>query len=498
MGAATAFGAAFATAFAAGAFFAGARFAPDADALVAGTFFDGAFFVAGSAAFFAGAAFAGAAFAGAAFAGAAFAGAFFVAGFAAVFVEGADFARGVFRSAITIACLCVPRNLWHARAHPANGAQHRTPGARRKPRTPQNDASPMFLPTPRPLPLEGASLTVLGVESSCDETAASVVCVDAAGAWVRSDVVATQVAEHAPYGGVVPEIAARAHLRAVGPVIERAVREGGGWESIDAVAATAGPGLIGALLVGLQAAKAVAWARGLPFVGVNHLAGHLLAPFTRVEGEAFTAPAFPFVGLLASGGHTAIYRCDDASTMRELGATRDDAAGEAFDKVAKMLGLGYPGGPVVDRLAARGDAGAVTFPQALRGRSLEFSFSGLKTAVATHLGKHGAPASEQALCDLCAGVQRAIVETLVRKLLLAARLEGVPRVVLGGGVAANRGLRAHAAAECARAGVTLVVPPLRACTDNAAMIAYAGAVALRAGRRDGLDLDARASWPVGS
>jgi N6-L-threonylcarbamoyladenine synthase len=317
----------------------------------------------------------------------------------------------------------------------------------------------MPFPPTRPLPSDDAPLTVLGIESSCDETAASVVRLDRSGAWVLSDVIASQVAEHAPYGGVVPEIAARAHLRVISPVVREAVLAGGGWDSIDAVAVTAGPGLIGALLVGLQAGKAIALARGLPLVGVNHLVGHLLAPFTRVQGEEHAQPAFPFIALLASGGHTALYRCDDAATIRELGATRDDAAGEAFDKVAKMLGLGYPGGPVIDRLAAQGDPEAVTFPQAMRGRSLEFSFSGLKTSVAQHLAKHGQPADEKALRDLAAGVQRAIVETLVRKLLLAAQLEGVPRVVLGGGVAANRGLRARAAEACARAGVTLVVPP---------------------------------------
>lgn len=353
----------------------------------------------------------------------------------------------------------------------------------------------MFPPT-RPLPPDDAPLTVLGIESSCDETAAAVVRLDRDGGWVLSDVIASQIAEHAPFGGVVPEIAARAHLRVIDPVVREAVSTAGGWDTVDAVAVTSGPGLIGALLVGMQAGKALALARGLPLVGVNHLVAHLLAPFTRVAGEAHAPPTFPFVALLASGGHTALYRCDDAATMRELGATRDDAAGEAFDKVAKMLGLGYPGGPVIDRLAAQGDPAAIEFPQALRGRSLEFSFSGLKTAVSVHLAKHGQPADERALRDLAAGVQRAIVDTLVRKLVLAAQQQGVGCVVLGGGVAANRGLRARAAEACAKAGLSLVVPPMRACTDNAAMIAYAGAVALRSGRRDGASLDAHASWPV--
>jgi N6-L-threonylcarbamoyladenine synthase len=340
-------------------------------------------------------------------------------------------------------------------------------------------------------------LTVLAVESSCDETAAAVVRVVGDRAEVRSDVVWSQVAEHAPYGGVVPEIASRAHLRAVTPVIREAVDAAGGWGVLDAVAVTSGPGLVGALLVGVQAAKGIAYARGLPLVGVNHLAGHLLAPFLSREQAIGGRPEFPFVALLASGGHTALYRVDAPTRIRELGATRDDAAGEAFDKVAKLLGLGYPGGPVVDRLAALGDPEAVKFTQPMRGRdNLDFSFSGLKTAVSVHVAKHGVPAAGAGLEDLCASVQKTIVDNLVRKLLAAARREGVHHAVISGGVAANRGLRAAALRGCQSADVTLHVPPARSCTDNAAMIAYAGAVALRAGRRDGIDLNARATWPL--
>jgi N6-L-threonylcarbamoyladenine synthase len=203
------------------------------------------------------------------------------------------------------------------------------------------------------------------------------------------------------------------------------------------------------------------------------------------------------VALLASGGHTALYRVDAPTRIRKLGATRDDAAGEAFDKVAKLLGLGYPGGPVVDRLAALGDPEAVKFTQPMRGRdNLDFSFSGLKTAVSVHVAKHGVPAAGAGLEDLCASVQKTIVDNLVRKLLAAARREGVHHAVISGGVAANRGLRAAALRGCQSADVTLHVPPARSCTDNAAMIAYAGAVALRAGRRDGIDLNARATWPL--
>jgi N6-L-threonylcarbamoyladenine synthase len=342
-------------------------------------------------------------------------------------------------------------------------------------------------------------LTVLAVESSCDETAAAVVRDVAGRAEVIADVVWSQVADHAPYGGVVPELASRAHLRAVTPVIREAVDAAGGWAALDAVAVTSGPGLVGALLVGVQAAKGIAWARGLPLVGVNHLAGHLLAPFLAREQAIGSTPGFPFVALLASGGHTALYRADGPDQIRELGATRDDAAGEAFDKVAKLLGLGYPGGPVVDRLAALGDPTAVKLPQPMRGRdNLDFSFSGLKTAVSVHVARHGVPAAGAGLEDLCASVQQTIVDNLVRKLLAACRREGVAHAVISGGVAANRGLRAAALRGCEAAGVALHVPPARSCTDNAAMIAYAGVVALRAGRRDGLDLNARATWPLGA
>ena len=339
--------------------------------------------------------------------------------------------------------------------------------------------------------------TVLGIESSCDETAAAVVRLDDDGTGaVRSDVVATQIAEHAPYGGVVPEIASRAHLRVISRVITEAVATAGGWPAIDAVAVTSGPGLVGALLVGVQAAKAIAFARGLPIVGVNHLAGHLLAPFLARPQAIGSTPAFPFVALLASGGHTALYRADGPTSFRELGATRDDAAGEAFDKVAKLVGLGYPGGPVIDRLAAQGDPRAIALPRSMPGPNLEFSFSGLKTAVSVHVQKHGVPAAGAGLEDLAASVQAAIVDTLVRKLMLAVKREGVSHAVLSGGVAANRGLREAALRACEAEGVALHVPPARSCTDNAAMIAYAGAVALRAGRRDDESLNARANWPV--
>ncbi|AUX20999.1 tRNA threonylcarbamoyladenosine modification protein TsaD [Sorangium cellulosum] len=333
-------------------------------------------------------------------------------------------------------------------------------------------------------------MRVLGIETSCDETAAAVVT---EGGDVLSDVVRSQVALHAPYGGVVPEVAARDHARAVVPVVREALsRAGVTAADLDGVAVTSRPGLAGALLVGLQAAKGLAWAAGKPLVGVDHLVGHLLAVFLRRNGAPAERPAFPYVALLASGGHTAIYRVDGPSlgAIRELGATRDDAAGEAFDKVAKLLGLGYPGGPVVDRLAEGGDAAAagdaVPRPMA-RKDSLEFSFSGVKTAVARHVARRGRPEG-QALRDLCAAFQGAVVDALVQKTVRAARAEGVERVVLAGGVAANRGLRARMAAACARRDLALFIPPFASCTDNGAMIAYAGALRLAAGERDALDL----------
>jgi N6-L-threonylcarbamoyladenine synthase len=350
-------------------------------------------------------------------------------------------------------------------------------------------------------------MIVLGIESSCDETAAALVRDDG---LVLADVVASQVKLHAPYGGVVPELASRAHLSNIVPVIEQALAAlPGGLDAVDAVAVTRGPGLVGALLVGVQAGKALAWAKQKPLVGVDHLVGHLLAVYLRrdpaasslhAQGIASTSALElprPYIALLASGGHTALYQVDEVDRIELLGATRDDAAGEAFDKVAKLLGLGYPGGPVVDKLAAAGDPSAVPLPLPMRNKqSLEFSFSGLKTAVAQHVAKHGRPASERACADLCASFQRAVVTSLVHKSVEACRRRKLPRLVLGGGVAANRGLRAAAQEACARHGITLYVPPLASCTDNAAMIAYAGAQQLLRGQADGLDLNVYSSSPL--
>lgn len=339
-------------------------------------------------------------------------------------------------------------------------------------------------------------MIVLGIESSCDETAAALVRDDG---LVLSDVIASQIQLHAPYGGVVPELASRAHLSNIVPVIEQALAAlPNGLDGVDAVAVTQGPGLVGALLVGVQAGKALAWAKQKPLVGVDHLLGHLLAVYLRRDpAQSPLELPRPYVALLASGGHTALYQVNDVDRVESLGATRDDAAGEAYDKVAKLLGLGYPGGPAVDKLAALGNPDAVRLPLPMRNKqSLEFSFSGLKTAVAQHVAKHGRPQSEAACADLCASFQRAVVTSLVHKSIEACRRREVPRLVLGGGVAANRGLRAAALEACRRHGITLHVPPLVSCTDNAAMIAYAGAQQLLRGKVDGLELNVYSSSPL--
>jgi len=329
-------------------------------------------------------------------------------------------------------------------------------------------------------------MLVLGIETSCDETAAALV--DDQGR-VFSDVVHSQVKLHAPYGGVVPELASRDHLRNIRPVVEAALeRAGRTLDDVDGIAVTCRPGLSGALLVGMQMARGLAWASGKPIVGVDHLLGHLLAVYLTREGEAAPErPELPFVALLASGGHTAIYRVDgfDPEQVQEIGATRDDAAGEAYDKVAKLLGLGYPGGPVIDRLAHEGNPDGVELARPMdRKDSFEFSFSGLKTDVARWVERNGIPGNDSVLRDLCAAFQHRVVTTLSSKVVRAARSLGIDTVVLAGGVAANKGLRAYSKELAARWNIRVVVPPFKSCTDNAAMIAFAGAHRLAAGHND--------------
>jgi N6-L-threonylcarbamoyladenine synthase len=331
---------------------------------------------------------------------------------------------------------------------------------------------------------------VLGIETSCDETAAAIV---EDGRRVLADVVASQILVHAPYGGVVPEVASRQHVATIVPVIQRTVADAGiALGDLDAIAVTCGPGLVGALLVGVETAKSLAFALGKPLVGVNHLAGHLAAVFLGDDAP----PPFPHLALLVSGGHTALIRVDEPGRTSLLGATRDDAAGEAFDKVGKLLGLGYPGGVAIDRLAATGNPRAVELPRALPARDdLDFSFSGLKTAVSTRLAKTGIPEGT-ALADFCASFQSAVVDVLVRKSRRALVREGLGALVVCGGVAANRGLRTALAEAAREDGFGLFIPPPKRCTDNAAMIAAEGSALFLRGKRSGLDLAVDPGLPL--
>jgi tRNA N6-adenosine threonylcarbamoyltransferase len=308
---------------------------------------------------------------------------------------------------------------------------------------------------------------ILGIETSCDETAAAVVV---RAQQVRSSVVASQIDRHARYGGVVPEIASRAHVEMLTPVIAQALVESGfADDEIDAVAATSGPGLVGSLLVGVSAAKALALVWGVPFVAVNHLEGHLYAAFLEEPDLDL-----PLVVLLVSGGHTMLVHMEDHGRYRLLGSTIDDAAGEAFDKVARYLGMGYPGGPLIDKLAKDGDPQAIAFPRGMIDRDDErrhdFSFSGLKTAVVNHVRRH----PDVTTADVAASFQEAVVDVLVTKARRAAQEVGAKGLCLGGGVAANSALRERFVEACTEDGVRAFVPSRAMCTDNAAMIAAAG------------------------
>jgi N6-L-threonylcarbamoyladenine synthase len=327
---------------------------------------------------------------------------------------------------------------------------------------------------------------VLGIETSCDETAVAVVD---DGRTIRSSVVASQADLHARYGGVVPEVASRAHVELINAVLAEALVEAGvDLPEVSAVAACHGPGLAGALLVGVSAAKALALTGGVPYVGVHHHEAHVYAGLLE---DPDAVP--PLLTLVVSGGHTLLVVMEDHGRFRVLGQTVDDAAGEAFDKVARFLGLGYPGGPAIDRLATRGDPRAVAFPRPMLGDGLDFSFSGLKTAVVQHVRAH--PDGEVA--DVAASFQAAVVDVLVAKLLAAAEASGVGTVVVGGGVAANSALRTRLLDAVPEAGLRLVLPGLSLCTDNAAMVAAAahhrlavdGPTPLSSGAWPGLRLD---------
>jgi len=331
---------------------------------------------------------------------------------------------------------------------------------------------------------------VLGIETSCDETAAAVVSDQAPR--VRANLVLSQLAQHRPYGGVVPEIAARAHLDHLDGLIARTLDEAGvGFEALDAVAATGGPGLIGGVIVGVMTAKAIAFARGLPFLAVNHLEGHALS-VRLVAGVAF-----PFLLLLVSGGHCQLLLVEGVGRYRRLGTTIDDAAGEALDKGAKLLGLPYPGGPAVERAAKDGNADRVALPRPMRGRAgCDFSFSGLKTALARRVAAGGV-----AVGDGAAALQAAVIDCLIDRTrhaiaMCRSRRAGVGTLVAAGGVAANQALRGALSALAAQSGLAFVAPPPWLCTDNGAMIAWAGIERFAAGHRDGLDFAPRPRWPL--
>jgi N6-L-threonylcarbamoyladenine synthase len=326
-------------------------------------------------------------------------------------------------------------------------------------------------------------VNVLGIETSCDETAIAVV---EDGVAVRSNLISSQVHLHERFGGVVPEVASRAHVERINPMLEAATEDAGlGLREVDAVGVTVGPGLVGALLVGIAAAKAVAFALDVAFVGVNHLEGHIYA--NAIDRGEITEP---FVCFLVSGGHTMLVHVPEPGRYLVMGETLDDAAGEAFDKVARFLGLGFPGGPALDRLAAGGNPAAIRFPRAVTERGYDFSLSGLKTAVVRRVRSERAQGHETPLPDLAASFQEAVVDVQVAKTIAAAREAGVGLVALGGGVVANTRLRQLMTERAKTEGLRLLIPPPDLCTDNGAMIASAAFYRLQRGERTSMDVRA--------
>ena len=331
-------------------------------------------------------------------------------------------------------------------------------------------------------------MLVLGIESSCDETAAAVV---KDGAEMLSNVIASQVKVHELYGGIVPEIASRKHIEAIVPVIMQSLEDA--KKSIcdlDGIAVTKGPGLVGSLLIGLSAAKALAFGRRLPIVGVNHLEGHIAAIFLTEN-----PPDFPFIALVVSGGHTALYSVKGFRDFTLIGQTRDDAAGEAFDKAAKLLGIGYPGGVAIERMSPKGNPTAYAFPRAMRD-SMDFSFSGLKTSLLTKIKSMDKPLGSKEIADLAASYQEAVCDVLTQKTIRAADAASAKRIVVCGGVAANIRLREMMNEKASSAGIRIFIPPAVLCTDNAAMIAVVGTHLLKAGLKDDFALNAVSRIPL--
>jgi N6-L-threonylcarbamoyladenine synthase len=336
---------------------------------------------------------------------------------------------------------------------------------------------------------------ILGIDTSCDDTSASVV---ENGATIISNIISSQTEIHKKYGGIVPELASRRHIEMLWPVVDEALKTAGvRFEDLCGIAVCYGPGLIGSLLVGCSFAKAICYANSIPLVAVNHLEGHVFASFLEEP-----RPGFPFIALIVSGGHTSLYKVEGFGKYRELGRTRDDAAGEAYDKVSKLLGLGYPGGPVIDKLAKDGNPGAIDFPRAYLPESLDFSFSGLKTAVLNYVRRSSFKAGvssdssfilhPSSLSDIAASFQAAVVDVLVRKTEWALKKTWIKRVVMSGGVAANSELRKSMKEMGEERNAEIFMPSISLCTDNAAMIAAAGYHHLKAGQIAGLDLNPKA------